>query len=84
MQKNNGGNAFPQWAPEIMNQAEFGMSLRDYFAAKASDKDVSDMIHDNYLATCVRVDVADYEYVPLTRQQARYMHADLMLAERAK
>lgn len=58
-----------------------GMTLRDYFAAKANEKDIVDMIHAHFLSEHAR---NHNEYVPLTRQQARFAHADAMLAERAK
>lgn len=35
-EKNNGGPAFPRnWHPDMNDFPESGMSLRDYFAAKA-------------------------------------------------
>ena len=45
-----------------------GMTLRDYMAIHASEDDIARVL----------------EYNMTTRQQARYMHADAMLAERAK
>lgn len=55
------------------------MTLRDYFAAKATAEDVREVRY-NY---CVNNgDRADFE--ALTQAQARYLHADAMLAERAK
>lgn len=45
-----------------------GMTLRDYMAIHASEEDIARVL----------------EYNMTTRQQARYMHADAMLAERAK
>lgn len=77
MGKNDGGNAFPQWHPELMNQPEFGMSLRDYFAAKAMQgmlaypgDEVRGSHHNNNDAEGVA--------------QMSYAYADAMLAERAK
>ena len=43
-----------------------GMTLRDYMAIHASEGDINRVL----------------EYNMITRQQARYMHADAMLAER--
>lgn len=34
-ERNDGGNAFPFFDEQCMNSPEWGMSLRDYFAAKA-------------------------------------------------
>lgn len=75
MSKDNGGPAFP-------NEFREGMTLRDYFAAKASDCDVQDILNRH---------MQDFSFGPvhlrrssITRQQARYMHADDMLKERAK
>ena len=45
-----------------------GMTLRDYIAIHASEADIARVL----------------EYNMTTRQQARYIHADAMLAERAK
>ena len=45
-----------------------GMTLRDYMAIHASECDINRVL----------------EYNMITRQQARYMHADAMLAERNK
>ena len=45
-----------------------GMTLRDYMAIHASEEDINRVL----------------EYNMITRQQARYMHADAMLAERDK
>lgn len=53
-----------------------GMTLRDYFAAKATDKDVEQVIYNCF------VNREDPNEKPPTRQQARYMHADAMLAAR--
>ena len=72
---NDGGPAFP--VPGLMDDESFnGMSVRDYFAAKASGADIGEIMgsHFDY----------DSDVYTITRQQARYMHADAMLAERAK
>lgn len=61
--------AFPSWCPETMNGPEYGISLRDYFAAKAQ----SGMLA-NYNVINTPEHVA----------KMAYAHADAMLAERAK
>jgi len=77
MSKDNGGPAFPANEVTVHNvdivaYAEPGMSLRDYFAAKA-------------LAACVTGYEA-YRYECEIERAARdaYRIADAMLAERAK
>ena len=53
-----------------------GMTLRDYFAAHASDDDIGRILSDFYFAN-VGEDVSQP-----TRAEAKYMHADAMLAAR--
>lgn len=81
-EKENGGPAFP--FPVLHgNDSPEGMSLRDYFAVHASDEDVENVMHRN----SEWVDIGGYEgYLSckITRQQARYIHADAMLQEREK
>lgn len=62
----NGGPAFPQKEP--LSNDWHGMSLRDYFAAKAMQ----------WLAS--KPGSPDYEYEAM----AAYKYADAMLAEREK
>ena len=69
MSKDNGGPAFG----ELQQVGDVAMrdgwlSIRDYMAIHASEKDIARVL----------------EYNMITRQQARYMHADAMLKERAK
>lgn len=71
--KPNGGVAFPSAGAD-----RNGMSLRDYFAAHASDYDVSRIIDDYWLAA----DASEGNQPSVAK--ARYIHADAMLAERAK
>jgi hypothetical protein len=80
--KENGGPAFP-CVETVLDQdgcdlsvLHHGLSIRDYFAAKATDDDVLDIIRDYF--------DFDAGFYTVTRQQARYMHADAMLSERAK
>lgn len=69
MSKDNGGPAFGE-LQQVGDVAmrDGGLSIRDYFAAHASEEDIARVL----------------EYNMITRQQARYMHADDMLLERAK
>ena len=83
MATTDGGPAFPAKnyivPPDLEERhvralgATQGMTLRDYFAAKASDKDVKSAMFIGESWT----DSAD-------RCRARFRHADAMLAERAK
>lgn len=68
----DGGPAFPQndaAVNRINNEA--GMSLRDYFAAKA-------------LPHCIRASEHDGHYDEVSAAVAAYIYADTMLAERVK
>ena len=69
MSKDNGGPAFGE-LQQVGDVAmrDGGLSIRDYFAAHASEDDIARVL----------------EYNMNTRQQARYMHADAMLLERSK
>ena len=69
MSKDNGGPAFGEFQQvgEVAIR-DGGISIRDYFAVRASEEDIARVL----------------EYNMITRQQARYMHADAMLLERAK
>ena len=69
MNKDNGGPAFGE-LQQVGDVAmrDGGLSIRDYFAVHASEEDIARVL----------------EYNMITRQQARYMHADAMLLERAK
>lgn len=80
--KNDGGNAFPMWHPELMNTAEFGMSLRDYFASKATEEDITEVLNDHYCQWQDSNTTDSINYNQPSRSQARYMHADLMLEAR--
>jgi len=72
-EKDNGGPAFPV---PINQMANFhGMSLRDWFAGNANEGDILEVIFQNAKAKIGK---------KITRQQARYIYADAMLAERAK
>lgn len=76
---NDGGRAFPRAALDVWGKTvdkHSGMTLRDYFAAHASDADVERIMLENF--------DHDIEIYLVTRQQARYMHADAMIAEGSK
>ena len=64
---NDGGSAFPAiWE----NLYEKGMSLRDYFAAHASEDDIKDI---------------QWQYeMKISRHEARYIHADEMIKVRGE
>lgn len=73
MSKDNGGPAFPV---TVNGQETYGMTMRDYFAAKALP---------GFLSTCEREPggaVSSLSAGDLAR--ASYEMADAMLAERAK
>ncbi len=81
---NDGGRAFPRPCSEangdkgeMWNDSEPGMSLRDYFAAHASE---SDIIESKFRIRNSRTPKNDN---PITNSQARYFHADQMLKARA-
>ena len=77
MEKNDGGPAFPIWQEgmSVGTDAGPGMSLRDYFAAKA----LQGMLCNGFLPARFTKDTADWDYV-----KAAYALADAMLAEREK
>ena len=82
---NDGGPAFP--IPAVgtgdprdgMTVGASGMTLRDYFAAAATEKDIQEFIP----ATCGEADQfrQKHGFLP-SRQWARYCHADAMLKAR--
>lgn len=81
MSKDNGGPAFPcQYQGDTRSDAS-GISMRDYIAIHATDGDIDDAMAP-YLDTGLYSETRGLSGI--TRQQARYMHADAMLAERAK
>lgn len=50
-----------------------GMSLRDWFAGNATDKDVNEYIYDDW---------GNPKKPPVSREQARYIFADNMITQR--
>lgn len=81
----DGGPAFPSEEQircngEVCDTRKFpGMTLRDYFAAAATEKDIQEFIP----ATCGEADQfrQKHGFLP-SRQWARYCHADVMLKAR--
>ena len=68
---NDGGNAFP--SIDAKGFVSDGMSLRDYFAAHASDSDVKRWM-----------EIYSLNGTPITEEESKYTYADAMLAERQK
>lgn len=79
MSKDNGGYAFPG---DGRISSVNGMTLRDYFAAKASDKEVDLIMDDHFVDYEVTDFGVGHKRYSITRQQARYIHADEMLEAR--
>ena len=85
--KNTGGSAFPA-AVVFHDQIvyEDGMTLRDYFAAKASEEDIRANI-EGPMQECI-VESSDgrkhitHRTVKYTREQAKFRYADSMLKAR--
>ncbi len=87
---NTGGPAFPQYAWNEMAEkftATEGMTLRDYFAAHATEEDICtamdlvkkvEQVRD--LGNGHKVIESGYPYN--SRQIARYIHADALLKAR--
>ena len=83
--KDTGGPAFP-CHPGIENSIYDGMSLRDYFAAKASEEDIK-AHQDGRMKEQVVDDINGRKKVVhcnvrYTREQAKYRYADAMLEAR--
>ena len=86
---NTGGSAFPQdkvdaWGTRT---SEGGMTLRDYFAAKASEEDINEHIWKGHTEDYVTTDGYGKKLViqrqaMWTREEARYRYADAMLKAR--
>lgn len=74
-----GGPAFPGFGQYADNE---GMTLRDYFAAKATDEDVRDQ---GEVIRARQQQIGGMGILPEGwRTIARYMHADAMLEARSK
>lgn len=80
-----GGSAFP--VPYDSEQD--GITIRDYFAANASDDDIKEIISNMPRVEKVFENDNGMKHIGVglpdnARQTARYIHADAMLAERDK
>lgn len=85
MSKDNGGPAFPLQTTVASgmggtisltsehHRMQYGMTLRDYFAAKATEEDIR-----------ANMTFGEGYNDPQDRAAARFRHADHMLKERAK
>lgn len=98
MSKDNGGPAFPACNEANVNDT-MGMSLRDYMAIHASEKDVDRVMERHISQDYIDAELEYFRKMParglsvpfyspktysITRQQARYIFADEMIAERNK
>jgi len=85
--KDTGGSAFPAPATTA-TFASSGMTLRDYFAAKASEEDIKFWLPMGVLVEVVRETgngkLIGHQPGMFTREQARYRYADAMLKARTK
>jgi hypothetical protein len=91
---NDGGPAFPCMMDDVNEHGrdgEFkprpGQSLRDYFAAHVTAKEIDDIVGDTLASASdfVGVIAGDYRprvHLPIAVAKARYMVADAMLAAR--
>ncbi len=73
-----GGPAFPRpigVREGVHNNSQVGMSLRDWFAGQATEKDID--AHQQYIRDSIGDAVPKY-----TREQAKYRYADAMIAAR--
>lgn len=78
MSDKNGGPAFPlssKWDEPQLN----GMTLRDYFAANATDADVNSYMYES---APIESSFLCGVKVVRTREQAKYAYADKMLEAR--
>jgi hypothetical protein len=88
MSKETGGPAFPINANESADRCIYtGMTLRDYFAAHATEEDICTAMDLVKKVEEVRDlgnghKVIEKGYPQNTRQIARYIHADAMLKAR--
>lgn len=75
MSKPDGGLAFPSDGPDGTPGYSGGMTLRDYFAAHATDEDV------RWWRIAAGTDTGKI-IAPATREAAKYAYADAMIRER--
>ncbi len=81
-------NAFPTNAENYTPFGTAGMSLRDYFAAKATEDDVNDHIWKGHKEEYVHENgdgtkSVRFRQAMWTREQAKYHYADAMLKARS-
>ena len=80
-------STFKSLSPEEGQVHRWGMTLRDYFAAKASEDDIAEHSRKGFIEKYVfdlgngRKELRNRE-ARLTREQAKYRYADAMLAAR--
>ncbi|MNR44118.1 hypothetical protein D3C85_1628220 [compost metagenome] len=75
--------AFPPHYNPRSGNIMHGMLLRDYFAVKASDSDVDAVMCDYIVTTRLTTPRRPVHCTySITRQQARYIHADRMMEAR--
>ena len=93
--KDTGGPAFPAVIPlvhsehqgkDYLDYSEAGMTLRDYFAAKALEEDIKNYMQDEGKVIS-GTDTLGREWhrreiMYFTREQAKYRYADAMLKAR--
>ena len=86
---NTGGPAFPTevWDSEGVPQHTEGMTLRDYFAAKASEEDINQHIWKGHKEDFVQLDGHGKKTIlqreaMWSREEAKYRYADAMLKAR--
>jgi len=76
----------PAFPTVMIGEREGGMTLRDYFAAKASEEDIRANI-EGPMQECI-VEGADgrkhitHRTIKYTREQAKYRYADAMMEAR--
>lgn len=85
----NGGPAFPEiikWPDGCFDSTGTfkGMSLRDYFAIHATDKDIESFREFKELPRTKDQMGPSHWEAKYTRTEARYRYADAMLVEREK
>jgi hypothetical protein len=76
-ERNDGGNAFPFFDERCMNSPEWGISMRDYFAAKAMAS-LTSVYWEDFVSYGSGAELIKCQI------ETAYEMADAMLAERAK
>ena len=78
MNKENDGPAFPIVHPDGSGVQYYGMTLRDYFAVRATEQDI-----ENHRAYKIDPQGGPPIYT-MTVEQGKYAYADAMLAARSQ